>query len=368
MDARNLTLVGYLTWLLVGIPSFVWQSRHGGLSSTQGITWIVCYCAFVVVFGLATRDECSERQRIALIALETILALTCIAMQPSGIPGVLLVIIAGQLGAFPMPIALPWIAAQSIALGFLAVTSDALWIVLAYFAFQLFGAFSLRIAHQESKARQALAEANAELQVATGLLDIGSRSEERLRIARDLHDLLGHHLTALSLNLEVASHLAQGEAREHIEKSQAITKLLLTDVRDVVSRLRNHEPVDLTAALHALQNVIDRPSLTLDIGHEIAVSDPAIAQVALRAIQEIVTNAVRHSGARNLWLKLGTEDRMLAIAARDDGSGTDQVSFGNGLRGMRERVEQLRGTMEVASMRGRGFEVKVRIPLEASTA
>ena len=85
--------------------------------------------------------------------------------------------------------------------------------------------------------------------MATELLEISSRTTERLRIARDLHDLLGHHLTALSLNLEVASHLATGEANEQIEKSKAITKLLLGDVRDVVSRLRNDEPVDLGAAI-----------------------------------------------------------------------------------------------------------------------
>ena len=123
----------------------------------------------------------------------------------------------------------------------------------------------MRIAHREALARQALAETNAELKVTSGLLDISSRTEERLRIARDLHDLLGHHLTALSLNLEVASHLAAGEAKESIEKSQAITKQLLSDVRAVVSRLREDEPVDLATALNALRDVIATPSLHIDL-------------------------------------------------------------------------------------------------------
>src|SRR5947199_59527 len=93
------------------------------------------------------------------------------------------------------------------------------------------------------------------------VLMVGAQSV--LAIARDLHDLLGHHLAALSINLEVARHLSAGEALEQIEKSQAVTKLLLSDVRDVVSRLREDEPVDLTAAVKSLGDVIQKPSLHL---------------------------------------------------------------------------------------------------------
>src|SRR5205814_10238204 len=157
----------------------------------------------------------------------------------------------------------------------------------AYFAFEAFAVTVARVAQDERAARQKLAEANAELKVATELLDINSRTQERLRIARDLHDLLGHHLAALSINLEVARHLADGEAREQIEKSQAVTKLLLSDVRDVVSRLREDEPIDLNAAVASLREVIQRPSLHLDLGADLqSIRDPAVAQIALRALQE----------------------------------------------------------------------------------
>src|SRR5205814_850113 len=143
-----------------------------------------------------------------------------------------------------------------------------------------------------------------------------------------------------------------------------ITKELLGDVRAVVSRLREDEPVDLATALNALRDVIATPSLHIDL-ENVAVSDPAVAQVVLRALQEIVTNAVRHSGARNLWLRVSRDGGGLAIDARDDGVGCDRVAFGNGLRGMRERVEAVRGSLEVASARGRGFEVRVMLPLGA---
>ena len=305
-----------------------------------------------------------DRNRILIVDAQSLLAVACCYLVPGGFQPVLLVIVAAQLAGRPLALAFPWIVAQTIAVAFTGVKPEAtLTVLLGFFGFELFGFFAVRIAIKEGHARQQLAEANAELRVATELLDISSRTAERLRIARDLHDLLGHHLAALSINLEVARHLTDGEAREQVEKSQAVTKLLLSDVRDVVSRLRDDEPVDLTSAVKSLGDIIQKPALHLELAPDLALKDAAVAQIALRAVQEIVTNSVRHSGARNLWLKLTSVDNMLTIESRDDGCGTDAVRFGNGLRGMRERVEEARGSIEVSSMRGSGFNVAVRLPL-----
>ena len=353
MQLRKLVWAGILTWVIVALP-------HVGNIKPL---WAVCYVAFLALFLLATPEHCPRGREIALIVAQTILALVCCKLQPSGMQPVLLVLVAAQLGHMSTRVAMSWIVVQSVALFLIApATREGRWGALGYFAFQLFGFLTARIAHDESDAKKALAEANAELQVATGLLDMSSRAEERLRIARDLHDLIGHHLTALSLNLEVASHLAEGQAKEQIEKSKTIAKLLLSDVRDVVSRLRENEPVDLGDALNSLRDAVPRPHIHVDSGAA-TITEPGVAETALRAVQEIVTNAVRHSNARNLWLRIATEDHSLTVDARDDGGGTDRVVFGNGLRGMRERVLQAGGTLEVASMRGRGFEVHVRLPM-----
>ena len=365
---RNLNWLGILTWAIVATPHVLWSVERGDLFTPKGYAWMACMLAFVVCFRLSTTNERPfGRREIVLMAMQSALTITCVALQRRGFMEVLLVIVAGQLGRLKMRPAMLWVIAQTAVLAPLTVQSvEDLLKLLAYFTFQLFGIFTMRVAHEEREAKTALAEANAELRVATGLLDISSRAEERLRIARDLHDLIGHHLTALSLNLEVASHLAQGEAKAQIEKSQALTKLLLSDVRDVVSRLRENEPVDLVTAVQSLRDVVPSPAITVD-AQQIAVTNPAIAEVALRAVQEIVTNAVRHSGARNLRLTLASEDHALAIDARDDGVGTDRVQFGNGLTGMRERVAQAGGTMDVESMRGEGFAVHIRLPLERAS-
>jgi len=358
MEERGLDFTAYLTWIVIAIPTVMWQLRDHTLTSPRTLAWMGCYAAFIIFFFL------HERGNVRIVAAQSLLAVVCCFLMPGGFQPILLVIVAAQLAAFPLALAFSWILVQTIAVAFSGVKPEAtLPILLGYFGFELFGFFAARIAIKEALARQELAGVNAELRVATELLEMNSRTAERLRIARDLHDLLGHHLAALSINLEVARHLTEGEAREQVEKSQAVTKLLLSDVRDVVSRMREDEPVDLKAAVQSLSDVIQKPSLHLELASDLALKDAAVAQIALRAVQEIVTNSVRHSGARNLWLKLATDDHTLSIESRDDGCGTDAVQFGNGLRGMRERVEEAHGSIEVTSMRGAGFGVNVRLPL-----
>jgi signal transduction histidine kinase len=368
VNEQKMKLVGILTWVLIGIPSVLWEAEYRSLFAPRAAMLFGAFVLFIIAFIIGTRPGCTNAVRIPMLIIETLAAYACVALQPTGFQPVLLVIIAGQLGAYPPRFAIGGIALNSIVLGLIVSTTDGSPVIyaLVYFAFSLFSLFSMHIAHSEMDARKSLAEANAELRMTTELLEISSRTSERLRIARDLHDLLGHHLTALSLNLEVAGHIANGEAKEHIEKSKSIAKHLLADVRDVVSRLRNDEPVDLTSSLESLRDVIVAPSLHLELPRELAVSDASIAQVALRTVQEIVTNAVRHSGARNLWLNLGTADHTLSIDARDDGIGSDNIRFGNGLLGLRERVQQAQGTFEVTSTRGRGFSVHVTLPLGAT--
>jgi len=366
VNEQKMKWVGVLTWIIIGIPSVIWQAQYRTLIAPRAAVLFAAFLIFIIAFLLGTRPGCGTPTKISMLILEALAAYACILLQPTGFQPVLLVIIAAQLGAYPPRFAILAITVNCIVLGFIVSTADGASPViyaLVYFAFSLFSLFSMHVAHSEMEARKSLAEANAELRMTTELLEISSRTSERLRIARDLHDLLGHHLTALSLNLEVAGHLAAGDAKEHIEKSKSIAKHLLADVRDVVSRLRNDEPVNLTSSLESLREVIVTPSLHLDFPRDLAVADANIAEIALRTVQEIVTNAVRHSGARNLWLTLATSDHTLTVDARDDGLGVDNVRFGNGLLGLRERVQQARGTFEVTSSRGRGFSLHVTLPL-----
>jgi signal transduction histidine kinase len=198
------------------------------------------------------------------------------------------------------------------------------------------------------------------------LLVQGSRAEERLRIARELHDVIGHHLSALSLNLEVAGlelrkPAPSQDAARPVEKAQALTRTMLAEVRDVVSRLRADEATDLAAALRALVAPIPSPRIHLSLPESLPAVDGARAFAILRCAQECVTNAIRHSSAQNLWIALDTTGGGLQLRVRDDGTGAPALSEGHGISGMRERLAALSGRLRL-DPGPPGFEAEAWVP------
>jgi len=236
-----------------------------------------------------------------------------------------------------------------------------------FLGFSAFTYVTSLVAKQQTDSREEQRRLNSELRATRTLLTESSRIAERMRISRELHDLVGHHLTALSLNLEVASHLVSGGAQEHVLQAQSVAKLLLSDVREVVSQLRDDDAIDLTEALRTLIEGVPGLTIHLDLPPRFSVDDPRRAQVLLRCAQEIITNTVRHAAARNLWLRFErTEANELAIHAHDDGRGVGELRQGNGLTGMRERLAQIGGRLNITTARDQGFALDAWLPLEAT--
>lgn len=226
---------------------------------------------------------------------------------------------------------------------------------------QVFGALVVFTARSEAAARRDLAVAHAELSSTAALLRMTTQEAERLRIARDLHDLTGHHLTALSLELEIASHLATADAvAENLERARAITKELLGTVRTAVGQMRT-EPVSLATALRELAAGI--PSL--DISVEITGTPRLKVEQAvtiLRCVQEAITNTKRHTEAQAARIRIDDDTHDIQVIVADDGEGTARIVPGHGLTGMRERIELLGGTLELHSAPGAGFTVTAHLP------
>lgn len=359
-----LRMAGLFAWAVVALPTF---PTFGVMTRSALAGWVVAWLAFGIAFWLAASGDHDRRRDTPLLVVQSVAAMVCMQLRPNAFGIVLLVVICGQLAhVLSVRWALVWVAVQTALAGVILMFQFPPRIVAptigAYLAFQAFAFFTGHLSHSEACARSELAVANAELRATADLLDASGRLNERLRIARDLHDLLGHHLTALTVNLEVASHLTEGKPRDHVEQARAIAKLLLADVRAVVSDLRDDQYIDLRAVLDRLVSPIPAPRIELRVADDVGVSDPALAQTLVRAVQEIVTNAVRHSGASTLTIDVRAHDGHVQLVAHDDGRGAEAVHIGNGLRGMRERAEAAGGTVDVTTAAGRGFRVAMALP------
>jgi signal transduction histidine kinase len=375
---RLLRWGGFAIWAVVGVPVLFFElgAQSLGHLSAPFSAWAASFALFGIALALNTsrRHHLDRAGSLVLAAGQSAAAFSLMALPPCfGLEGALLVLVAFQLGGLlSRRAAIAWMLLQSV--GLLAI----MWlhwgwhwgIVLAgaYLPFQLIAYATTRLLAQETLARERLTAANAELEATRELLAQSARMAERSRIARDLHDLLGHHLTALSLNLEIASHLTEGDARDRVETAQSVTKLLLGDVRGVVGQLRQEEGLDLPAALRKLAEGIPRPRIHVDISPALKIDDPLAGEVLLRCAQELVTNTVRHAQAENLWLEISRSGDGIEIHARDDGRGAMAIRSGNGLAGMRERIEQRGGTLSVETAPGRGFAVTAVFPLAGAAS
>lgn len=223
-----------------------------------------------------------------------------------------------------------------------------------------------RLTAAQSEKRRWLQAMLAERRSNEQLHDEQLRYGERLEIARELHDLMGHHLTALNLQLQLGQALLAREQSEgaavQLEKARGVAEQLLADVREAVSAQRAQGRIDLSVALRTLAAGIENPVITLGLDHE-ATSNlpPRTAHALLRCVQEAVTNSVRHARARHLHIQLQAEGSLLVVRIEDDGEGQAKLHPGNGLTGMRERVEELGGSAQVLRHHP-GFLIELRCP------
>ena len=373
---RLLRYATYFVFLCVGLPLSMQRAGHGpgNIGSTALIGWTACYLVFGLVYWLLTRSLGSRvdgATRVAVLVILTGTALAIGVLSKSGVAALLLILVATVVPwLVSLPMGIAWMVVAHLALipVFLEVPGffllQALMQACLYFGFSSLVFITSMVASQQADEREELRQLNSELRATRALLAESTRIAERMRIARDLHDLVGHHLTALSLNLEVASHLTNDTARVHVLKAQSTAKQLLADVREVVSELRQDDAIDLTQALRSLTEGVPGLQVHLTIPPRFGVEDPRRAQMLLRCVQEILTNTIRHAHARHLWLTFRhTGPDELCLDARDDGRGSQVFQPGNGLNGMRERLSEFDGTVDFRTDPAGGFALTARLPL-----
>mgnify|MGYP001574446265 FL=1 len=197
-------------------------------------------------------------------------------------------------------------------------------------------------------------------------------AEERNRLAREMHDAVGHRLTVTAVQLEGAQRLIPTDPDRAARMIGAVrdeVKQALAELRRTVATLRSPLEVDLplTHALARLATAFQEATglnvhLTLP---EDPPSIPEAGRLALyRAAQESLTNTQRHAKAKNIWLCLQTSKDNISLTAADDGVGfpTSMDGVGFGLRGLRERAAQLGGELRLETRPGGGAQLRFTLP------
>ncbi|NKQ25717.1 sensor histidine kinase [Streptomyces galbus] len=192
-------------------------------------------------------------------------------------------------------------------------------------------------------------------------------NEERLRLARDLHDLLGHSLSLITLKSELAGRMLPDhpdKAAQQVADIEQVSRQALVDVREAVTGYRRPR---LAAELAGAQVALTAAGVAADLPAEPGLDGvPEDSESALAwALREAVTNVVRHSGARRCVVGLVRRETLdgpvLELSVEDDGSGGSGKGPGNGLTGLTERLEKAGGTLEAGGAR-KGFRVVARVP------
>jgi len=240
--------------------------------------------------------------------------------------------------------------------------------VVSYPVIIIYGTFNILalLAHfhlvEEQSSKDQTVQLYRELKATQSLLKATTERNERIRIARDLHDSLGHQLTALSLQLEVASHIEADAKDLHLEQAKKISKSLLSDIRETVSDIRRKDDRELAVALRALATAIPNLEVILTINLDESCVDSTQIEVIFRSVQEALTNVAKHSKADKCYIDLDNDACFIHVSIIDNGRKIDALNVGNGLKGMAERIKEINGSLIYLSCDS-GFDIQIKLPI-----
>ncbi|MCJ7621873.1 MAG: sensor histidine kinase [Anaerolineaceae bacterium] len=241
------------------------------------------------------------------------------------------------------------------------------------FAFGTVGQIVSHLIDTQRAQRKKILHANVQLSQHAQTLEQLATSRERNRLARELHDTLAHTLSAQAVNLEAIKLMIspeQGEIRAMLERSLASTRTGLAETRRAMKDLRSKQLEDLGLSI-GIRNLARSAAFRADFDLEFHIPEQLpelsidVEQCVYRIAQEALENIVRHSDAHDVTVGLSVEDSTLQLRIADDGRGFDPTDLDwtdkLGIQGMKERVEMLRGSLEVISSPGRGTEIQLLV-------
>ncbi|MFB9832071.1 sensor histidine kinase [Actinoallomurus acaciae] len=353
-------------WTLLGLVYlFLWPagSIFGPGHTTGGVvvrlaallSYVACFIGLVLANNPWTAG--TNRRTYVLLGVTTALAIgypLLFGVQWCGLPIYLGVAYAMTL---PMRWATRGVLAATVLTFVMCASLGAPGGTLALLSFETLTIGILMLAFRSSRVLV------VQLREARGEVARLAANEERLRIARDLHDLLGHTLSLIVLKSEVATRLAERDLDRSVAEVhdiETVARQALADVREAISGYRQR---NLTDELENARSVLAAADVELTISASGTPLPDQVDGVFGWAVREGVTNIVRHARARTAAITVRRQDGTAVLEITDDGAGADEAPAGNGLRGLRERVTASGGTVEAASRADGGFRLTVRAPL-----
>jgi two-component system sensor histidine kinase DesK len=333
-------------WMpLIWLPFMIWFFVDPAWNHSGPLIWVgnTAYGLFFVWLYLYSFSHPEPRRTYAVVAM-IVMATVAIPFNNGG-AGLLIYAIAA--GAFTVN--------RTRAFSLIALEV----LILAYFAYHLhqpigfwLSMLLLIVLVGVGNHFGAVAHcAEEKLQRASDEIEHLAKVAERERIARDLHDLLGHTLSLITLKAELARKLVDRDpqrAKREMLDVEHTSRAALADVREAISGYRGQ---GLAAELIRARKTLETAGITVDSEFDELPLTPAQETVLALALREAVTNVVRHAQARQCSVRLQRENNQCMLEIADNGRGADTPE-GNGLRGMRERLEAVGGSLQRQSRAG----------------
>jgi len=377
-------IAAYVVIGAVGLP-MLWMA----FAQRDPNRWAILGLLFTIValFILHSRRAFSGGPWLThlYLTVQTILIAVLTFLSPNVFDAVILLFMlsAEAAGNFPWRTALAWVSIFTLLTAGLLFTVGSLEALAfapiyggGYFFFAAFADQTRRAeqARRESqRLLEELQEAHRQLQAYAAQAEELAVAQERNRLAREMHDTLGHRLTVAAVQLEGAERLIPRDperAAQMIGTVREQVRTALGELRQTVAALRTPPEAELPlprALTHLADDFEHATGITVhrSLPETVPALPPAIHVTLYRAAQEALTNVQRHAEARQVWLTLNLGEGAVTLEVRDDGRGLppDAEQRGFGLRGLRERANQLGGELRLESGPGGGTQLSLRLLL-----
>ena len=370
------SLSAIFTWLFVSASALYYMFKSSKISDGQVVLASVLFVSYLVLWLLLTRQASYKHENLVrrlLLVLSFVNVIAIYLTVPYVYTAIFMVIWSAALPYFMQsrtafllsPI---WSSFLFIVYHFYWDFSGMLVSALLFWTFNLFALVMVTNTIKEQNSREKAEMINSELLSTQALLGQAAGQAERVRIARNIHDLLGHHLTALTIHLQIAgrqldklnvlndSQDTKASVKDSIEQCHALSKLLLSDVREAVSEIRSKSSLHLEQAILVMTSHLPNVKVELEYPNNITINDVNTADILTRCIQESITNALKHSQSKTINIVFTQSAEALHLVIRAQWLTAQKTSTikrngkpfieGNGLLGMQERLKQIQGSVD----------------------